>query len=484
MRKALSFLSVVSLVILASLAGCGNNLNSSNSAPMVLTVQDQAPTGLTVLSFGIQITNVTLMGANNQSNVTLVSSPVSLNLANLMAMNALLADQDVPAGTYSSLTITFSAPRLNVLNNSGGAFTDGTTSCPTTTVSTTTCSLSPNLTTSTVTVSSAPFPLTLTAGSPVHVAIDFNSSSSIADASGTISINPTVTVTSSSTLNATTNNIADFAADTGAVTAVGNNQVVVTDMSTGQTLTLATNSGTTFTGFNTSSTCTTANTIGCVAPGQFVNFNFGISGSSGATPTLQSLNLNSGISNGVIGTVTGVNNSTNQFDVLVTGITPGAQVSGLSVGQMVLVNPSSGALFSAQTNGATLPTGLSFSGVNTVGVGQSVLLNSTGFTAGSGTTPGTLTTNAVTLVPSQFSGTVGTLNSGSQSFTLTGLNGLFTLNGVPTVTVDTGATTAFTGVPGFTGLNPGEVTTTGGLVFITPSGTVVTGTQVEPVPNP
>jgi hypothetical protein len=169
--------------------------------------------------------------------------------------------------------------------------------------------------------------------------------------------------------------------------------------------------------------------------------------------------------------------------VLVTGIAPGTQVSGLSVGQTVLVNPSSSAAFSAETNGATLPTGLSFSGVNTVGVGQSVLLNSTGFTAGSGTTPGTLTTNAVTLVPSQFSGTVGTLNSGSQSFTLTGLNGLFTLNGVPTLTVDTGASTDFTGIPGFTGLNPGEVATTGGLVFITPSGTVVTGTQVETVPT-
>src|SRR5580704_16053981 len=133
-RKALSFLSVASLVLFASLAGCGSNLNSSNSAPMVLTVQDQAPTGLTVLSFGIQITNVTLVGSGNQSNVTLVSNPVSLNLANLMAMNALLADRDVPAGTYSSMSITFSTPRLSVLNNSGGAFTDGTTSCPTTTV--------------------------------------------------------------------------------------------------------------------------------------------------------------------------------------------------------------------------------------------------------------------------------------------------------------------------------------------------------------
>jgi hypothetical protein len=205
---------------------------------------------------------------------------------------------------------------------------------------------------------------------------------------------------------------------------------------------------------------------------------------SGAGETLQSINLNSGVSSGIMGTVTGVNHSTNQFDVVVTGIAPGSRVSDVTVGQTILVNPSTGAAFSAQTNGATLPAGLSFAGVNNVGIGQTVLLNSTGFTAGSVSTPGTLTTNNVTLEPSQFAGTVGALNSGNQSFTVTGLNGLFTLNGVPTLTVDTGTSTNFTGTTGFTGLTPGEVETTGGLVFETTGGPVVTGTQVSTTTQP
>ena len=125
-----------------------------------------------------------------------------------------------------------------------------------------------------------------------------------------------------STPNATTNNIADFTNGTGQVTSASNNQVVVTDLSTGQPLTLATTANTTFTGFNTSATCTTANTFACVQQGQIVNFNFGISGASGSGPRLQSLNLNSGITNGVTGTVIGVNPGTNQLQVLVTNESP------------------------------------------------------------------------------------------------------------------------------------------------------------------
>jgi hypothetical protein len=477
-RKALSFLSIVSLIAFVSLAGCGDSANSANSVPMIVTIQDQAPSGFTVLSFGIQITNITLKGASGQEDATLVSSPITVNLANLMTVDALIANTTVPAGTYSSLMITFSSPQLTVINNSGTTFSDGTNSCTTTTVSTTSCKLSPKLTQATVTVSSSPFPLTVTAGTPIHLAIDFKTGSSINNASGTISINPSVTVSTSTTVNTTTKNIADFTSATGQVTAVGNNQVVVTDMSTGQSLTLASTSSTTFQGFQTSSTCTTANTFGCLATGQLINFNFGISGASGSTPTLQSVSLNTGVTNGITGTVVSANHTTNQFEVLVTGIAPGSTVTGVSVGQMILVNPSPTATFSAQTNGVTLPSGLTFAGVSNVGVGQTVLLNSTGFTAGTGSAPGTLTANNVVLIPSQFSGTVGTVNSTSQTFTLTGLNGVFTLNAIPTVVVDTGTNTSFFGVTGLTALTPGTVATTGGLVFVTPTGVVVFSNQV------
>jgi hypothetical protein len=481
-RKAFFHFSIVPLIC-AALAGCGDSGRSThaNGVPIILTIQDQPPAGLTVLSFGIQVTGVSLRGTAGQADVSLLSNPVTVNLSNLETLNTLLADTSAPAGTYSGMTITLASPRVTLLNSSGITFANGTNTCPSSNTTVSPCTLSPALSQMTVTITNAPFPLTLISGMPIHVALDFNGADSIKNAAGTLMITPNVTVTVTSTTNTTTNNIADFTNATGQVTSASNNLVVVTDLSTGQRLTLVSTANTTFNGFNTSSTCTTANTFACLMAGQIINFNFGISGTAGLQPTLQSVNFNSGITNGVTGTVIGVNHQTNQFEVLITSETPAfqGQSSGLKVGQVVFVNPSQTAAFGAQTNGETLPAGLTFGSLADIGVGQTVLLNSTGFAAGTGGAPGTLTSDNVTLVPSQFGGMIGTLNSSSQSFTMTGLNGLFIQNDIPSVTVDTGTNTAFTGVTGgFSGLAAGNNATVGGLLFDTPSGPVLVGGQV------
>jgi hypothetical protein len=472
-RKVILLFSVIPALCFG-IVGCGGGGTKTttppaSSVPVVLTIQDQPPAGLTTLSFGIQITGVSLQSSSgSSSDVSLLTTPITVNLSNLQTVNSLLANTAAPAGTYSGITITFAAPQVSVLNNTTGTLTDGASgSCP---VSTTApCSLSPALASSTAMITSTPFPLTLTAGTPIQIALDFDSADSLVNTAQVLSINPSVTVTTNTTANATTNNIADFTNGTGQVTSASNNQVVVTDLSTGQPLTLTSNANTTFNGFNTSATCTTANTFGCVQTGQNVNFNFGIAGAAGSGPTLSSLNLNNGVTNGVTGTVI----STNPLEVVVTNESPafsGAS-SGVAVGQVVMVNPSTGATFSAQTNGATLPAGLTFSGANNLGIGQSVLLDSTGFTAGTGTAPGTVATDNVTLVPSQFGGTVNTLDSTDQSFDINGLNGQFTGNNISDVTVDTGTGTAFTGgtMNNFTGLAAGNTVNVGGLLFNSPT---------------
>ena len=143
------------------------------------------------------------------------------------------------------------------------------------------------------------------------------------------------------------------------------------------------------------------------------------------------------------------------------------------------VNSNPQTAFSVQSNGQTLPAGLNFTGISNVAVGQSVLLDSTGFTAGTGGANGTLTTDQVMLAPSQFNGTINSLNSTNQAFTVNGLNGVFTDNGVNLVNVDTGTTTTFTGVNGgFTGLANGNQVAVGGLLFETPTGPVLVGQQV------
>ena len=470
--------------LIAFMAGCSGSGHhvTANNVPVVLTIQDQPPTGITVVSLTVQITGVTLQGGTGtQSSVSLLSSPVTVNLSNLQTMDELLANTSAPAGTYDSIMVTFANASMTILNNSTTTFADGTHSCPPITNSTTPCTLAPAFNPTSTTISTSPFPLTLTANTPVNIGLDFNSSNSIANSNGTLSLAPSITVSATTTTSATTGNLSDFSNVTAQVKSVGANQITLVDTETNQQLTLGVSSTTAFNNFNTSSTCTTANTFACVQTGQIVSLNFGTTGVAGATPTVTSISLNNGITQGVQGTVIGVNPDTNTMQVVITSVSPafsGAN-SGVAVGQVVTVNSNPQTAFSVQSNGQTLPAGLNFTGISNVAVGQSVLLDSTGFTAGTGGANGTLTTDQVILAPTQFNGTINSLNSTNQAFTLNGLNGVFTDNGVNLVNVDTGTTTTFTGVNGgFTGLANGNQVAVGGLLFETPTGPVLVGQQV------
>jgi hypothetical protein len=470
--------------LMALMAGCGGSGHhtTANSVPIVLTIQDQStiPTGLTVVSLTVQVTGVTLQGTTGSSSTSLLSSPVTVNLSNLQTMNELLANTSADAGTFNSIMITFANASATILNNSTTTFTDGTTSCPPATSNTTTCTLAPAFNPTSVTISTAPFPLTLTANTPININIDFNTGESFANSNGTLSLAPSVTVTTNTTTSATTGNLNDFTNVTGQVTAVGTNQVTVTDTETGQSLTLGTTTNTVFNNFNTSSTCTTANTFACVQKDQIVSLNFGTTGASGATATISSISLQNGITQGVTGTVIGVTPGSNTAEVVITGVTPAFATAnaGVKVGQVVTVTTNPQTTFSIESNGATLPSGLNFASLGDVGVGQSVVLNSTAFTAGTGGAPGSITADQVMLAPTQFTGTINSVNTGSQSFTTNGLNGLFTSNDVNQVTVDTGTGTSFTGVTGFSGLASGNNVTMGGLLFQTSTGPVLVGQQV------
>jgi hypothetical protein len=483
-RKVMAILAFVPLAV-AFMAGCSGNGHhiTANDVPIVLTIEDQPPAGLTVVSFTVQITGVVLQGGTgSQSTVSLLSSPVTINLSDLQTMNSLLASTSAPAGTYSGIMITFANASMTVLNNSNTTFTDGSTSCPPAGTLTTTCTLAPTFNPTSTTVTTSPFPITLTSGTPVNIGLDFNSSESIANANGTLSIAPSVTVTTNTTTNATTGNLNDFTNATGQVTAVGSNQFTVTDTSTGQPITLGVSNSTTFNNFNTGTTCTTANTFACIQKNQIVSLNFGTTGAAGSTPTVSSISLQNGITQGVQGTVIGVNPNTNTLQVVITSVSPAFATanSDVKVGQVVNVNPGTSATFSVESNGQTIPSGLNFASINNVAVGQSVVLDSTGFTAGTGGANGTLTTDQVMLAPTQFGGTINSLNSTNQTFTINGLNGLFTTNGTQIVNVDTGTTTSFTGVTGgFTGLMNGNNLAVGGLLFETPTGPVLVGQQIN-----
>jgi len=171
MRKAT--LALFASTILLFMTGCGTQSPVSSVAPtnpvaavapVGLTVTDDPPAGVVVLSFQLSITGASF----SPGNVSLLSSanPIPVNVTQLQADSAFLGSTNVAAGTYNSLTLTFADPQLTIYNGTGAAIG----SCANNTV----CQLTPMTSPLTLTFSSAPFPLTVTANQPVALQLDIH----------------------------------------------------------------------------------------------------------------------------------------------------------------------------------------------------------------------------------------------------------------------------------------------------------------------
>jgi hypothetical protein len=117
--------------------------------------------------------------------VSVLNSPVDVELTQLATYSKLLTEAAVPEGSYAGIMLTFGTARLTFQNNSGGAV--GT--CPNGAI----CEVNPTISPSTVTVSSQPaFPISLYANAPGGLQIDFNLAQAL---QGDLSVvSPTITV--------------------------------------------------------------------------------------------------------------------------------------------------------------------------------------------------------------------------------------------------------------------------------------------------
>lgn len=467
MRKISKALGLLTLGAGAALfAGCSDNshheVTGGNTVPVSLTVHDTAATNTSLLALSLTVTGATLQesGASG-STVSLLSSPVTLQLANLSTQNELLANITVPAGTYSGMTLTFSGASATIYNGSTSTITVGGQSC----AAAATCTYTPTFNQSSTTVTSAPFPLTLTAGTPVNIAVSLNLNSSLQSDS---SFTPAISVSTNSTALAD-GNLVDISSVTGQVTSVGSNSFTVTDSNTGATQTF--NEGTSTT-YGTFTGCA-ANNFTCIQKNQIVTLNYGVGPDAAQTLTATSVTPYNNYAQGVMGTVISANAGANTFNVVVTGESPA--LSGVTTGQIITVSPGAGATYGI-SGGATAPVGSSFASVTDVIPGQSVVINSTGVTTG-GTYP-VVAADQVQLAPVQFTGMVSALNS--PNFTVNGLNSFYTGNGVSSVNVVTGSGTYYSGITGnaFTGLATGGSVSLGGYYYNSPTGPVLVSTQV------
>ena len=198
-RGAISLLAAIALTTLAGCSGVGSGSGSGptpQNANLALTMTSKPSVSLTnisVLAATVGITGVSLNPSTGTAvAVTLNPTVYPVDLARLQSDTAFLGSLSLPADTYTSATLTFSAPVLTILNQTGATL-NGT--C----LSGTICSIV--LTAGSAQVTTTPFPLTLTSGQATGVSINLDLNTALTVTSGTLALNfSTANVATAATL--------------------------------------------------------------------------------------------------------------------------------------------------------------------------------------------------------------------------------------------------------------------------------------------
>ncbi|HXX19897.1 MAG TPA: DUF5666 domain-containing protein [Candidatus Acidoferrum sp.] len=489
MKRAISLflLAIVGSLEVTILAACGGGMNASSgttgvgvsgqAVPASFSISDTAPQGVIVLRFQIDVTAAALQPSSaGEQPVSMLPVPATVELIHLQSESALLANFNVPAGTYTSLTASFANPRMTILNQSNMEYTVGGVTCQPTQV----CTLTPTLNQSTVTDEAAPFPITLSSSSPVAFLMHFDVNASV---QGDLSVSPTISLKELPPLPSGA--LEQFHV-IGRITGI-NAQNSTFTLQTGfgnLSLTISTTSSTQY---DFGSVCA-ADTFSCLMKGEVVRV--GLSGMPGGTLVATNIDLITPQFQPVLeGVVIGVDTAKNQAELVLIDFqddTQGDLANGkMAYGLPVTVQLSNTTTFKIDTDGITLPStgpALSFASVNDMIVGQSLavqpVISSIQF---SGTPPSiqiTFTASSVRLESSEVTATVDTVNP--PSFTLQELPALFT-SATPAITeldVETVAGTNFENVSGVSALAGGDKVSVGGLLFNTASVPTVVAERV------
>jgi hypothetical protein len=474
MRKV-AFLAPAVLSIAALVVGCG--AGSQTTQPLAprsvsLSIRDNPPAGVSVLSCEIAVTGASMQPSDaSQPAVSLVSSPIEVELTQLETEKALLNAVNAPEGTYSSISLTFANPELTILNQSGQPITMGTQTCLNGQV----CEFKPSLNQSSVTITSAPFPVTISMSNPIGLVADFDLNSSIQN---NLSVTPSVTlaVVPGQPLNGSNSQgleIEDLEGVDGQVQSVSSTGFTLLDGTSGQTFTINVVSNTQFQDFNQIGCA--ANNFSCMQVGQIVEVEHLLVMDNG-TLLASEVQLDDAVNEEQLeGTVVSVNAANNQFQMVIEDEEPA--VSGVSVGNSVTISINAGAQFAIDADDLNnaIPSAVSFASVSDLLVGQEVKVRALVVT--SPVTGTTVTTDRVKLHTSQFTGTVMSIND--PNFIVNGLPALFTSNGINQVQVQTSSGTEFEGVSGVSALATGNNVVLRGLLFKTAGDPILVAKKVR-----
>jgi hypothetical protein len=441
MKKAFSLL-FVSAIFFSLLTGCNSSSITSTSGgsgggnqtattvPVSLTMTDDPPSGVSVLFFQVSLTAASLTPASG-SAVSLVTTPIQVDVTQLQALSAFLGTANVPVGTYNSLSLTFANPQLVILNTSDQSIAS---TCAIGSV----CQLTPTLDNSaTVVLSSSPFPVTIAAGSPLGFLIDFHLNT-IIQSDLSVNLQAANGVTIGQVPPSAPSQPPPFGSLTGTVenvSASANQFTLQTPW--GKTFTIDTNSSTTFTDFppltceTVSCQCNPGSFI-CLLAGQIVRVQVSSVETDGDLLAAQVTYIQASSQQTVVGTIVGIpplplptgetiiNLILHQNPTASTGLPVGG-IASVAVWAPGIAGETA-TTYSIDADGFTIPSGYGFTSSSDLAVGQTVQVtvasgsvqtsSATTSDSGWGTPPHiSFTASNLQLEPSQLTGSVSALGS-------------------------------------------------------------------------
>jgi hypothetical protein len=444
MVRIRSILTVSALCICAVFAGCRTTTtpfgsqNPSGNSSVVLAVTDTPPSNVSLLSAEVTLTGATL----NPGNVPIFSGSTTIELARLQTDIAYLATAtNVPAGSYTGVTLTFANPMLTFENDTTGVIGG----CKIGLI----CTIAPAPVTSLSTT--VPLPtLAIAANSTAGLLIDVNLNNLL---SATLGADFSSGVAVSSFTPAGAGAPLVGAEDVvGQITSLDSAHNKFTVQNATGSFSLAADSSTTYFQFPTS-TCTSAG-FACLRADQILSIDIGIN----ADGTLQARNIlfedtdNSDAE--VEGMITSTNVGSQEFNMV--ALTASSTGTGLTIGNQVTVQYSVappqtpfGIDFAHADNVPVSTTGFIFAAPSDLSVGQqvSVRRNAT-------STASLIKADRVWLRSSRVTANVQSL--GAPNIYLGGVPSIFSGNGVtqiqaqtsaPTIFSENGAAIAFTQIP-------------------------------------
>jgi len=448
----------------------------SGNATLSLALRATPPSpsaNLSILTFRAMVTGVSLTPSSGSAvSVGLVSGTTNSYVAEftrLQSDSALLsAAVSVPAGTYNSLSVTFSDVLLTFCTQPSS----GVPGCSSGSLGQVTGSAGG------ATTSSGAFPLTVTSGEKVGLALDVNIANAITASGQTISA---VNLAATNVLTATVLQAPSSTTDlsSGQLAHIDDLYGIVSNVSaSAQSFTLQTAyRGAVYITANSSTTydpvCSTQS-FSCVTSGALAAVDAILKADGTlAVRNYSPVPFTAAAKDTIEGVVTVPPSSVNQvFDIAVTDASFAASNSLLSgsvhPGDLVIVGVVTPQAFFVASEGLTIPTN-SFGGstdVSPIQPGQTVAISVSGFTPTDGSSAfATATANGVALRFSHVTGTV--VSPTSPQFSATSFPPYFGFTTNPLVQITTsgpGTTTDFDGTSSFTEV-AGDTVSISGLYF-------------------